>query len=159
MRDKTALKLWLHLARTSARVQSAVNARLREKYGQSMARFDVLSQLARAEGQALRSRDLSQALIAAPANISRLLDRMQKEGLLQRTPSARDRRSVMVMLTPAGAALFARMAEDHERWISVYFDAVPETHQRALLKGLLDLQSRMGPGLSRTCQARSATAV
>ncbi len=146
MSSKTALKLWLNLAKTAAQVHGAANARLREAYGQSMARFDVLSQLARAEGQAMRAGALSRALIASSGNISRLLDRMQSEGLLERRPAAQDRRGVMVALSPAGAALFARMARDHERWIRDYFAALPEPRQRDLLDGLRALQASLASG-------------
>jgi len=140
MGDKTTLKLWLQLAKTSARLQTELTARLRTHYGQSMVRFDVLSQLARTDEQRLGVSALSRMLIASLGNISRLLDRMEKEGLLERSPAPHDRRSIMVGLTPAGAALFARMARDHECWVSEILGDMPKAKQQELLEHLIFLQ-------------------
>jgi DNA-binding MarR family transcriptional regulator len=140
MTDKTALKLWLHLAKASALLQSEITARFRTHYGQSLVRFDVLSQLARAEAQTLSIRVLSASLIASSGNITRLLDRMQDEGLLSRSPAPEDRRSVLVHLTPAGASLFEAMAKDHEVWVSEILADIPKAQQKALLSGLGHLQ-------------------
>lgn len=141
MTDKTALKLWLHLAKTSALMQSEITARFRTHYGQSLARFDVLSQLARAPAQSLSIRALSTSLIASSGNITRLLDRMQGEGLLSRSPAPEDRRSVLVRLTPAGASLFEAMAKDHKIWVRDMLADMPESAQQGLLDGLLCLQN------------------
>jgi len=143
MSDKTALKLWLQLAKTSARLQSEITARLRTDYGQSLVRFDVLSQLARTDGNRLGVSALSRMLIASSGNISRLLDRMEREGLLERSPAPHDRRSIMIVLTPAGATLFARMAKDHERWVSEILSGIPKTDQQELLDGLLRFQNHI----------------
>ena len=143
MSDKTALKLWLQLAKTSAQLQSEITARLRTDYGQSLVRFDVLSQLARTDGNRLGVSALSRMLIASSGNISRLLDRMEKEGLLERSPAPHDRRSIMIVLTPAGAALFARMAKDHERWVNEILSDMPKANQQELLDALLRLQNHV----------------
>jgi len=143
MSDKTALKLWLQLAKTSARLQYEITARLRTDYGQSMTRFDVLSQLARTDGKRLGVSALSRMLIASSGNISRLLDRMEKEGLLERSPARHDRRSIMIGLTPAGVELFAHMARDHEHWVSEILSDMPKANQQELLDGLILLQGIM----------------
>ena len=143
MSDKTALKLWLQLAKTSALLQSEITARLRTHYGQSMARFDVLSQLARTDGKRLGVSALSRMLIASSGNISRLLDRMEREGLLERSPAPRDRRSIMIGLTPAGADLFTRMAKDHECWVGEILAAMSKADQQELLETLTSLQRVM----------------
>ncbi len=140
MSDKTALKLWLQLAKTSALLHSEITARLRTHYGQSMARFDVLSQLARTDERCMAISALSRMLIASSGNISRLLDRMEKEGLLERSPAPHDRRSIMIGLTPAGSALFARMAKDHEHWVSEILSDMPKSNQKELLDRLISLQ-------------------
>ncbi|PHS22743.1 MAG: MarR family transcriptional regulator [Robiginitomaculum sp.] len=141
MTDKTALKLWLHLAKTSALLQNEITGRFRAHYGQSLARFDVLSQLARAETQTLSIRALSASLIASSGNITRLLDRMQAEGLLSRSPAPHDRRSTLVCLTSAGASLFEGMAKDHEIWVGEMLANMPQSTQQELLDGLLRLQN------------------
>lgn len=140
MSNKIALKLWLQLAKTSAMIHAQVNARFRADYGQSMARFDVLSQLARIESKALGVGALSASLIASSGNITRLLDRMQNEGLLDRRTSQHDRRGVTIFLTPKGAELFAQMAKDHEHWVRDMLVELPGCDQSDLLENLLGLQ-------------------
>lgn len=141
MSEKTSLKLWLQLAKTSAALQAQVNVRFRARHNQSLARFDVLSQLARAPGQSLNVGALSQALIASPGNISRLLDRMQSDGLIKRQASAVDRRSIAVKITPKGSALFDEMAEDHANWINALLSGQSETQQQNLHSALVDLHN------------------
>lgn len=144
MGDKTALKLWLQLAKTSAALQAQVNARFRAQYGQSLARFDVLSQLARAPGQCLNVGVLSKMLIASPGNISRLLDRMQSEALLHRLPSKTDRRSTLIKITPKGSALFTEMAANHARWVEELLDGHGQKQLQDLHGGLMKLQHTLG---------------
>ncbi len=141
MTDTTALKLWLQLAKTSSSLQARINARLKDKYNQSMVRFDVLSQLARSDDQTMQISALSRALIASSGNITRLLDRMQSEGLIIRTPAPHDRRSVLVTLSAPGAALFDKMAKDHARWVDDLLTELPGQKKSDLLESLHELQS------------------
>jgi DNA-binding MarR family transcriptional regulator len=143
MPNKTALKLWLQLARTSAMLQNEINTRFRTQYGQSMTRFDVMSQLARAGDNALGVSALSASLIASSGNISRLLDRMQSEGLVRRQPAPNDRRGIIIQLTGKGQKLFAQMAISHEQWITALLKKAPKAKQQVLLNALVDLQAAL----------------
>jgi DNA-binding MarR family transcriptional regulator len=143
MPNKTALKLWLQLARTSAILQNEINTRFRTRYGQSMTRFDVMSQLARAGDNALGVSALSASLIASSGNITRLLDRMQNEGLVHRQPAPNDRRGIIIQLTGKGQQLFAQMAISHEQWITTLLKKAPKAEQQVLLNALVDLQATL----------------
>ncbi len=143
MNDKTALKLCLQFAKTSAQLQAQVNAKFRTEYGQSLARFDVLSQLDRGTGTGISVGELSQELLTSSGNITRLLDRMQNEGLLRRKPSPNDLRCVIVCITPKGATLFGKMAKDHEKWVSDLLGDYPKEQQRTLIDSLINLQASL----------------
>ena len=52
------------------------------------------------------------------ANITGLIDRLAREELVERRPSAEDRRRHMVELTGAGKRLFEAMADDHREWLA-----------------------------------------
>ncbi len=140
MTDKTALKLWLQLAKTSADLHTRINTRFRADYGQSLVRFDVLSQLARADDYTLSVGALSAALIASSGNITRLLDRMQNEGMLERRPAPHDRRSTMIIMTPTGLKLFERMAHDHACWIAEILGDIPIKQQGKMVDNLHAIQ-------------------
>ena len=102
----------------SRAVEAEVNARLRRSYGQSLARFDALSQLYRFGGEWVTVGTLAEHMLTASKNITALLDRMEGEGLIERRASPVDRRSYQVRMTRSRAVtLFDKMAQDHARWV------------------------------------------
>ena len=52
------------------------------------------------------------------SNITGLISRLTREGLVDRRPSSQDRRRQIVELTTEGRRLFEAMAEDHREWLS-----------------------------------------
>lgn len=139
--ESTALRIWLQIAKTSAYLQQDINGKLRENYGQSLSRFDVLSQFIRADKNEMSVGDLSKELIASSGNISRLLDRMEKDGLIARRHSANDRRNVYIKITDAGDVLFSKMAKDHGQWITHTLGNMTKEKQIQLSELLKELQT------------------
>jgi len=135
------LRIWLQIAKSSANLEHSINGKLRENYGQSLSRFDVLSQFIRTGEDELSVGALSKELIASSGNISRLLDRMQKDGLIVRKHSDKDRRSVYIRITKSGHKLFAAMASDHHDWITKMLAGLPHNKQAKLSELLKDLQT------------------
>ncbi len=115
-RQRDSIKLWLELSRSANELERIMDGNLRAHFDQSMPRFDVLSQLERSEGQGLTIGDLASKLIASKGNITGLLTRMEKEGLLERRQIPNNRRSTQVVITAKGLALFHGMAEEHAKW-------------------------------------------
>ena len=134
--DRLSLRAWLQLMKCAKTIEGAVGARMRRKYGQSLGRYDVLSQLYRFGGDWLPIGQLAGHLMAASGNITALIDRMESEGLVERRPSPSDRRSSQVRLSANGRALFLTMTEDHAAWVDRALRGVPETDKEALA-GLL----------------------
>src|SRR5574337_1192720 len=83
---------WLALLRTHARVWDQLEAQIRRDYGLTIARYDVLAQLDMSGGQ-LRLGDLASAIVLSPSGLSKLLDRMEKSGLIRREPDLSDARA------------------------------------------------------------------
>lgn len=131
--DKLSLRTWLQLMKCARTIESAVGARMRRKYGQSLGRYDVLSQLYRFDGDWLPIGQLARHLMAASGNITALIDRMELEGLVERRPSPSDRRSSQVRLAANGRALFLTMTDDHAAWIDQALREVSETDKEALV--------------------------
>jgi DNA-binding MarR family transcriptional regulator len=69
----------------------------------------VLWELYRAEGRQLRQFEIGERVLLAKYNLSRLLDRLEAEGLVVRQPCEEDRRGANVVLTEAGKALLRQM--------------------------------------------------
>ncbi len=124
-RERQSLRTWLELMRCAKTLEMRLSANLRSEYGQSFSRFDVLAQLYRADELTLPVTALANSLLAsASKNITGLIDRMAKDGLVERQPHPADRRSFIVRLTRKGKSLFEQMAIEHSQWVSDGFDGL-----------------------------------
>jgi len=140
--DLLSLKVWLQLMKCSKTIEAEVGSRLRRGYGQSLSRFDLLSQLERLGGGWVAIGELARMVMAASGNITALLDRMEAESLLERRASPSDRRSFQVRMTGEGRRLFAKMAADHARWIDAALVDLPEADKRHLVDLLVAVRRR-----------------
>ena len=111
-----AVKLWLRLLACTNRIEADIRGRLRTEFGITLARFDLMAQLERSPA-GLKMSELSKRMMVSGGNVTGLTDELEKEGLVAREDDPADRRAYTVKLTPAGRALFGRMATVHERWV------------------------------------------
>jgi len=65
----------------------------------------------------LKMSELSGVLRVSNGNVTGIVDRLVKDGMIVRVPVDNDRRAMTVRLTRAGREDFARMAEKHEAWV------------------------------------------
>ena len=93
--------------------------------GLSLEQFDVLVHLAWAPSATLPLHELTASMVVADAlsrsGITRLLDRMERDGLITRTVSTTDRRRFDVSLTPSGQQRFEQAWPTHAEGIGRYF--------------------------------------
>ncbi|MBI1733132.1 MAG: MarR family transcriptional regulator [Gammaproteobacteria bacterium] len=114
--SKNSLRAWLYLLKCAKRLEQEMSDRFREQFQSSLSRFDVLAHLDLAGEKGLSTSQLAGRLLASKGNITRLLDRMAQDGLLERRGDDADRRVNKIRLSAGGAELFARMAPAHEKW-------------------------------------------
>src|SRR5947209_11357926 len=103
---------FLALLRTHARLKDQLELDVRLNGGLTVARYDVLMHLDMAGGR-LRLSDLAQAVVLSPSGLSKLLDRMQDSGLVERQPDPDDARSTYAAITRHGRALVKKTRERH----------------------------------------------
>jgi DNA-binding MarR family transcriptional regulator len=93
--------------------------------GLSLEEFDVLIHLAKAPSGTLPLHELTASMLVADAlsrsGLTRLLDRMERDGLVRRTVSPHDRRRFDVSLTPDGRRRFDQIWPEHADGIGRYF--------------------------------------
>ena len=142
VQGKDALRGELQLMKCAKRLEQFSTGRFRDAHGSSLSRFDVLANLSRSGGS-LPTSALAAGLIASQGNITRLLDRMEADGLIERGAHERDRRISVVRLTAAGEAAFQSMAADHEHWMEEIFSALGESETRQLIRLLGKIRSRI----------------
>ena len=95
---------WRAFLQAYATVLPTLERELREERGLPLVWFDVLAQLTQSpeEGR-LRMRDLAgTVLLISRSGLTRLVERMEKEGLVVREHSLEDRRNVYAVITPKG---------------------------------------------------------
>lgn len=114
--SKNSLRAWIFLLKCAKRLEQEMSARFREHFQSSLSRFDVLAHLDMAGEKGLSTSQLASRLLASKGNITRLLDRMAQDGLIERRGDAADRRISKIRLSAKGAELFSRMAPAHEKW-------------------------------------------
>jgi DNA-binding MarR family transcriptional regulator len=97
--------LWVGLHQVERRALGQIEAALKAAGHPPLAWYDVLLELAKAAPAPLRQSLLEDQLLLAQYNLSRLLDRMEREGLVARKPNAGDKRATDVSITTAGKRL------------------------------------------------------
>lgn len=140
--SRNSLRLWLHLFKCAKQLEQEMSDRFRESHAGSFSRFDVLAHLSEAGKTGLSTSILAARLLASKGNITRLLDRMEEDGLLERKPSQEDRRVSIINLSAQGAELFARMAAEHEAWALEVFHSISASEKEELLRLLLQIRKR-----------------
>jgi DNA-binding MarR family transcriptional regulator len=111
-----SLRLWLRLLSCTTRIEDTIRQRLREQFGITLPRFDLMAQLER-EPEGLAMGEVSRRMMVTGGNVTTIVDQLEREQLVQRLPVTGDRRSYRLTLTDAGRNTFATMAQAHEAWV------------------------------------------
>lgn len=144
--DHLDVKVWLRLLACSTEIEQYIRQRLRARFGTTLPRFDYLAQLER-HPDGLRMNALSRYLMVTGGNVTGLTDQLVKDGLVERLDDLEDRRSYRVTLTPQGRADFARMAAEHEQWLTELFGGLPGADKDALYHQLGHLRQHLNATL------------
>ena len=144
-----SLRLWLRLLSATTRIEDTIRQRLREQFGITLPRFDLMAQLER-EREGLTMGELSRRMMVTGGNVTAIVDQLEAEQLVQRQPLPGDRRAFRVSLTPAGRKAFAAMAQAHERWVVELLAPLNAREQAQLHKLLGTLKTRTSPTPNRS---------
>ncbi len=134
-RGKQSLRLWLRLLACENLIEQTVRTRLRVAFDITLPQFDVLSELEHA-GNALTMSQLSQKLMVSNGNVTGVVDRLERDGLVRRRASSTDRRVQYIELTEQGVSLFRDIASEHERWIENLLGDLSANEIKTLIAGL-----------------------
>ncbi len=136
---------FLALLRTHARLMDQLELDVRLHSGLTVARYDVLMHLDMAGGR-LRLSDLAQAVVLSPSGLSKLLDRMQDAGLVERQPDPDDARSTFAAITTHGRAVVRKTRPRHHAFLQHVFGDVLDDHD---LADLTRIMARLDAGRPR----------
>jgi DNA-binding MarR family transcriptional regulator len=106
--SETVVRAWTRLTRAQRQALTAIEQALGAAKLPSLAWYDVLLELERAGGT-LRPFELEREMLLAQYNLSRLIDRMEQAGYVERRALTEDRRGQLIVITAAGKSLRRRM--------------------------------------------------
>ena len=111
---------WKAFLRAQSALISTLDRELEAERGLPITFFDVLIQLSQAGGR-LRMSELADAVLLSRSGVTRLVDRMERDGLVRREQCETDRRASYATLTPEGKRAFKRAKPVHLRGIADHF--------------------------------------
>lgn len=128
---------WARLVRAEQTVLEQIEAELKAADLPPLAWYDVLLELSRAEDGRLRPLELERRTLLAQYNASRLVDRMEKAGLVARLPHPEDGRGQLVAITAEGRAQQKRIWKVYGPAIERHVGAKLTRHEATELAKLL----------------------
>ena len=137
--DHSALRIWLRLLTCTQLIERRVRSGLREEFGTTLPRFDLMAQLER-HPEGLKMNELSRLLMVTGGNVTAIVDQLEKEGLVERLDEPADRRAFRIRLTRPGDKTFAEMARAHEQWVVALLSGLSRRDREELLKLLAKLK-------------------
>ncbi len=123
VRDKSGIVLWLRLVKCYNLAMRAVRNRLKGEL--TLPQFDVLTQLSRND-EGLNFSQLSELLLVTAGNLTGIIERMVKQGLVAKQVNPEDRREVFLKLTPQGRELCDKLIPQHEQEVLTMLSDLPE---------------------------------
>ena len=136
------LRAWRAFLSRHSRVARRLEADLIARSDLPLAEFDVLFQLAVAEGQRLRMNELADRVLLSRAGITRLVDRLVADGLVGRVKCASDARGYYAVLTPGGMARLFEATPAHMAAVRRFF---LDSFTASELETLAEFLERSGP--------------
>ena len=150
------LKLWLRMLSCTVRIETEIRTRLRNEFGITLPRFDLMAQLER-HPEGLRMGELSKRMMVTGGNITGIAEQLVQEKLVVRVPDKQDRRAYSVKLTASGRRAFSRMAAAHEEWITELLGGVSSGDKGKLIELLSQIKQHLNePPMNDRDQADSA---
>jgi DNA-binding MarR family transcriptional regulator len=148
------LGAWRGLLRVHAAVCKALDAELEAAHGVPLSSYDVLVHLRTAPRRRLRMADLADHVLLSRSGMTRLVDRLEREGLLAREQCSDDARGCYARLTRKGEAFLDEARPTH-------LDGVRERFLRHLSREELELLgecwNRIVPGASGSERTTSSS--
>jgi DNA-binding MarR family transcriptional regulator len=112
------LGAWRSFLRAHARITRALEAELVAEHDLPLPSYDVLLQLAESPARRLRMTELADRVLLSRSGLTRLVDRLEREGLVERAACPGDARGTLAVLTDAGFARLRTAAPTHLRGVS-----------------------------------------
>jgi DNA-binding MarR family transcriptional regulator len=131
------LSAWRTFLRAHATVTRRLEAELVAEHDLPLASYDVLVQLSEAPGRALRMTELADRVLLSRSGLTRLADRLERDGLLTRMACPSDARGTLAVLSDVGLTRLEEAWRTHRRGVAEHVTGKLTTDEVAALGELL----------------------
>lgn len=115
--------------------------KLLNPYGLTLEQLQILKILTKDKG--LTQKELGVEANKSPANLTRLLDRLEEKKLLTRKKSQKDRRATLIFLTEKGDCLLDQVAEVFESFSNQFLQGVSQKEQKTMRESFAKMSSNL----------------
>jgi DNA-binding MarR family transcriptional regulator len=153
--DRVQLGAYFALIEVVGLLRHAVEQQLREAGGLSYVQFQLLARLGDSPTGSHRMTDLADGVVYSRSGLTYQAGLLEKAGLVTRSPSPDDERSVTVTITEAGRALLAKVLPGHAEVISdLLFQPLSRKDAKALAALLAPVRDHMRSAPPRSAAPR-----
>lgn len=115
------LAAWRGMLQVHAQVTQQLDAQMRSEHGLPVSSYEVLMFLGDAPGRRLRMADIASQVLLSRSGLTRLIDRLEREGYVARCAAEDDGRGFFAELTDAGAELLEAARRTHRAGVREAF--------------------------------------
>jgi DNA-binding MarR family transcriptional regulator len=127
------LRAWRGMLRVHAALTKALDAQLEAAHALPLSSYEVLVFLAGAPGQKMRMSELAESILLSRSGLTRLVDRLERDGLIARQTCPQDARGSFAKLTQTGAEKLAAARETHLAGVrALFLDHLTDDEQELL---------------------------
>src|SRR5829696_7213522 len=101
------------MLRVHSSLTKELDAELTAEHGLPLSSYEVLLFLADSPGGRMRMSELADSVLLSRSGLTRLVDRLERDGLLERVPCEQDARGFFARITPRGRELFRAARHTH----------------------------------------------
>ena len=147
---------WRALARAVLVIPRVLDGALLQAQGLGLTEYSVLMNLSEQPGRSMRMSELANAALISVSGLTRVVERLTRQGLVERVKADTDGRGQLAVLTPAG---FARLEKAYPTLLAGVrehiMDHLADLDLAAFTKAMSDIAApEMGPPVRRTPQPR-----
>lgn len=146
------LRAWRGLLRVHTSLVKTLDAQLEAAHNLPLTSYEVLLHLADAEGGRMRMHDIASTVLLSRSGLTRLVDRLERDGLVQRVSCQDDARGAFACLTDQGRIKLAEARETHLAGIRRHFLGAFSVEELEVLAGFWE---RLLPALCCAVKPRA----
>jgi DNA-binding MarR family transcriptional regulator len=137
---------WRLFLNAHARLERLLDEDLRSAHDLTLAEYDAMLQLAESPTHRLRMHEIAERVVLSRSGVTRLIDRLVRDGLVERSHCSTDARGAEAVLTATGLDRLREAAPTHLRGISDHFiETMDAAELAAVERAMTAVLAGLGP--------------